>query len=411
MICAISSGAVRRKRVDMLAGSKSASYDGIALVAPVTIPYQRFSEQGAQWFIGSALRNMIEQAGIQKIDVDGLAISSFSLKPDSVITLTEYFDMTVRWIEELPFGGASGVLALRRAARAIQAGDAEIIACIGGDTSKPDGFAELVGNFSTFTMDASYPYGSAGPNGAFSLITQNYMDTYGACREDFGRLCLAQRYNARHYPHALLGGKDLTMEDYLSARQISGPLHLFDCVMPCAGADSFLVTSIERARTLGLGYVEVLAADELHNAFPEDPVQYRGGWELYHDRLYDTAGIGPGDVDLLQTYDDYPVICFLQMEGLGFCEKGQAAEFVAKTGTRFDDAGLPHNTSGGQLSCGQAGSAAGYMGIVETMRQLTGTALGQQVQDAVTGMVSGYGMVNYDRGLCSAATILKRGSA
>ena len=388
-----------------------APYDGVALVAPVTLPYQRFSEHGAQWFIGGALREMIAQAGIDKDAVDGLAISSFSLGPDSVITLTEYFDMTVRWIEELPYGGAAGVLAMRRAARAIQAGDAEIIACIGGETSKPEGFAELVGEFSTFTKDASYPYGGAGPNAAFSLITQNYMDTYGVSREDFGRLCIAQRYNAQHYPHALLGKKGLVMEDYLSARQISGPLHLFDCVMPCAGAEGFLIMSTDRATSLGLPFVEVLAADECHNAFHDDPVQFRGGWALYRDGLYERAGRGPAEIDLLQTYDDYPVICFLQMEDLGFCDKGGAAAFLVENDTRFDGGGLPHNTSGGQLSCGQAGAAAGYMGMVETIRQLTGTALGQQVPDATTGLVSGYGMVNYDRGLCSAAAILARGGS
>ena len=313
---------------ESMQGSTPIAYEGVALVAPVTVPYERFSEHGAQWFIGSALREMIARAGIDKDVVDGLAISSFSLKPDSVITLTEYFDMTVRWIEELPYGGASGVLAARRAARAIQAGDADIIACIGGDTSKPDGFTELAGNFSTFTRDASWPYGAAGPNAAFSMITQNYMDEYSVTREGFGRLCVEQRYNAQHYPHALLGGKELSMEDYLSARQISGPLHLFDCVMPCAGAESFLVMSTERAEALGLPFVEMLAADECHNAFPQDPVQFRSGWELFRDGLYDRAGCGPEDMDLLQTYDDYPVICFLQMEDLGFCDKGQAAEFV-----------------------------------------------------------------------------------
>jgi acetyl-CoA acetyltransferase len=390
--------------------SVPASYQGVALVAPVTIPYQRYSEQGAQWFIGRALREMIDQAGIEKSAVDGLAISSFSLKLDSAITLTQYFDMTLRWIQDLPYGGASGILGLRRAARAIQAGDAEIVACIGADTSSPNSFSETVGKFSTFTIDASYPYGAAGPNLPFSLITQHYMDTYGVTREDFGRLCLAQRYNAQHFEHALLGKKSLSMDDYLGARQIAGPLHLFDCVMPCAGAESFLIMSIERARDLGLDYAEVMAADELHNAFPEDPIQFRGGWANYRDQLYQSAGIGPEDVDLLQTYDDYPVINFLQMEDLGFCEKGQAARFVAENSTRFDGGGLPQNTSGGQLSCGQAGSAAGYMGIVETMRQLAGVAEGRQVPDADVGMISGYGMINYDRGLCSAAAILKRGS-
>ena len=390
-----------------------AAYDGVALVAPVTVPYSRFSDKGAQWFFGKALSAVISSAGIQKSDVDGMAVSSFTLAPDSIITLTQYFSMSPRWIEQIPLGGASGVIAMRRAARAIQMGDANIIACIGADTSKPDGFKELVANFSSFSADAAYPYGAAGPNGAFSLITQHYMDQYGATREDFGQICLTQRHNAQSYDHALIK-KDLDMAGYLSARPIAGPIHMFDCVMPCAGAEGFLVMSIEKAVELGLPYVTIAGAGELHNAFPDDPIQYRAGWADFAAQMYEQAKMGPEDVDLLYTYDDYPVISMMQMEDLGFCDKGEAPYFVNTVNMTFDaqkDDGprLVHNSSGGQLSGGQAGSAAGYMGMVEAIRQLTDQALGNQVSDAETALVSGYGMINYDRGLCATAALLKKG--
>ncbi|WP_420717546.1 thiolase family protein [Emcibacter sp.] len=392
-----------------MSAKKPASYDGVALVAPVTIPYVRFSDHGAQWFFGRALAELVKSAGIDKQDIDGLAVSSFTLAPDSAITLTQYFSLTPRWIEQVPLGGASGVVSLRRAARAIQSGDAEVIACIGADTSKKEGFKELVENFSTFSAAASYPYGAAGPNGAFALITQNYMDRFGARREDFARIALSQRHNAQAYDHALIK-KPLSLEAYLDARPIAGPLHMFDCVMPCAGAEAFLVMSVERAKSLGRPYVIIRGADELHNAYTdEDPIQYRAGWDIFAPGMYERAGIGPKDMDLLYTYDDYPVISMMQMEDLGFCAKGEAARFVQDNPLTFDGGGLVHNSSGGQLSCGQAGSAAGYMGVVEAMRQLTGTALGQQVKGAERALVSGYGMINYDRGLCATAAILQTG--
>ena len=384
-------------------------YSGIALVCPTTLGYSKTSEHSARWFIGSVLRELIATAGIDKAEVDGLAISSFSLAPDSVSFLTQHFNMSVRWLEQLPFGGASGILAMRRAARAVQCGDADIVACIGGDTAAAGSFRELVADFSSFSNSASYPYGSGGPNTPFALITQRYMDEYGAGREDFGRLAVSQRYNARHFAGALLGDKPLSMEDYLAARPICTPLHLYDCVMPCAGGEGFLLMSQERARALGLAYVSILAADERHNAFADDPVQLRGGWPLFRDPLYAAAGIGPADIDLVQTYDDYPVISMLQLEGLGFCEPGGAAQLVRDTPLTFDGGGLPHNTSGGQLSVGQAGAAAGYLGLVETIRQLTHSAGDNQVPGAEFALVSGYGMINYDRGLCSAATILRGG--
>ncbi len=383
------------------------------MVAPTSFGYARDSSRGAAWFIGRTLQQMLAESRLEKREVDGFAISSFSLGADSVISLTQNFQISPRWIEQLPYGGASGVVALRRAARAVQAGDANIVACIGGDATAHVSFASIAAEFSSFTIDASFPYGGGGPNAAFALITQNYMDQYGAQREDFGRVAVAQRYNANHYAGALLGHKPLSMADYLQARAIAGPLHLFDCVMPCAGGEGFLVMSVDRARALQVPWCTILSADELHNAHREDDIQYRGGWTEYADRLYQTAGLGVEDIDILQTYDDYPAISMLQMEDLGFCNKGEAPLFVQQTDLRFDGSGpeknkLPHNTSGGQLSVGQAGSAAGYLGVVESIRQLTDTARGNQVENARHTLVSGFGMINYDRGLCSAAAILGR---
>ncbi|PLW82396.1 acetyl-CoA acetyltransferase [Kineobactrum sediminis] len=388
-------------------------YSGIALTAPISFGYAKQSPKGAAWFIGRTLQLMLARAGLGKDDVDGFAVSSFSLGTDSAITLTQNFEFSPRWIEQLPYGGASGILALRRAARAIQAGDASIVACIGGDGAAHRSFEATAANFSSFTIDASFPYGGGGPNAAFGLITQRYMDEFDARREDFGAIAVAQRYNANHYPPALLGHKTLSLEQYLSARPIAGPLHLFDCVMPCAGGEGFLMMSEDRARALGLPYCTILAAGELHNAHREDDIQLRGGWTEYANQLWAMAGLGPEDVDILQTYDDYPVISMMQMEDLGFCGKGEAPQWLKTTDLRFDGSGpqqhkLAHNTSGGQLSVGQAGAAAGYMSVVETIRQLTGDTEGNQVPGARHAMVSGFGMINYDRGLCSAATILAR---
>jgi acetyl-CoA acetyltransferase len=151
--------------------------------------------------------------------------------------------------------------------------------------------------------------------------------------------------------------------------------------------------------------VRLLGAIERHNAFPDDPVQYRGGWAMDRDTLYEQAGIGPDGIDFLQAYDDYPVISVLQFEGLGFCREGEGPAFIRAN--TFEAAGtFPFNTSGGQLSVGQAGAAGGHLGIVEAIRQLTGETPGARVANARHGLVSGFGMINYDRGICSGAAVL-----
>lgn len=382
------------------------AYDGIVLCAPVTVPYLRYSVESAHWWIGQGLRGLADRTGLRRQDFDGFSVSSFTTGPDTAIALTQHFGLSPRWLDHIPLGGASGVVALRRAARAVQAGDAEIVACVAGDTNHVDSFRRTLAGFSRFAQDAVYPYGAGGPNMSFALIARAYMERYGATREDFGKICVAQRANAIDVPHALMK-KPLTLDEYMAARPISDPIHLFDCVMPCAGAEAFLVCREETARSLGLPAARLLSTIERHNAFADDPIQLRGGWAVDADELWAMAGIGPAEIDLVETYDDYPVISMMQFEDLGFCAKGEGPAFVRQHD--LTNAGsFPHNTNGGQLSVGQAGAAGGYLGLVEALRQLTGEPLGRQVPKAGTALVSGFGMINYDRGLASCAAVLAR---
>jgi len=381
-----------------------AAYDDVVIAAPVTRPYTRYSIRGAHWFLAGALAELMRRCGLAKQEIDGLCVSSFTLAPDTAVGLTQHLGMTLRWLDHIPMGGACGIVALRRAARAVQCGDADAVACVAGDTNHPDSFRMNLATFSQFARDAVYPYGSGGANASFAFLTAYYMRTYGATPEDFGKLCVAQRANALKFPHALMK-KPLTLDEYLTARLIADPLRLFDCVMPCAGADAFVVLRRARAEQLGLPYARVLATIERHNAFPDDPVQYRGGWALDREELYAQADVGPQDIDVLATYDDYPVISLMQIEDLGFCKKGEAPDFVRRHSLTADGS-FPINTSGGQLSAGQAGAAGGFLGLVEIVRQLTGQSLGGAVPDARVGLASGFGMINYDRGLCSGAAIL-----
>lgn len=379
-------------------------YDGVAVAVPVTVPYRRYATQGAHWFIAAALRALLAESGLDKSALDGLTVSSFSLGPDTAVGVTQQLGLSPRWLDHLPTGGASGVMALRRAARAVQAGDADIVACVAGDTNHVDSFRQMLGGFSFFARDASYPYGAGGPNSVFAFITAHYMRRYGARREDFGRIAVAQRANATKNPRALLR-KPLTLEQYLDARPVAEPLHLFDCVMPCAGGEAFLVMSEARARDLGLPHALLRGAIERHNAYADDPVMERGGWRVDRDELYAQAGVGPQAVDFIQTYDDYPVIAMLQFEDLGFCDKGEGPAFVRSHDLTYAGS-FPNNTGGGQLSAGQAGAAGGFLGLTETLRQLTGAAGERAVPDAKLGLVCGFGMVAYDRCLCTGAAIL-----
>ena len=386
--------------------SQRQSYEGVAVAVPITVPYQRYCTQGAHWFVGQAVQALVQASGVAKDDIDGLCLSSFSLSPDTAVGLTQHLGLSPRWLDHIPTGGASGVMSLRRAARAVQAGDASVVACIGADTNHVDSFRQTLGSFSHFARDASYPYGSGGPNSVFAFITANYMRTYGARREDFGRIAVDQRSNALKNPNALFK-KPLSLDEYMAGRPISDPIHLFDCVMPCAGADAFLVMGQDRARDLGLPHAIIRGAIERHNAYANDPIMVQGGWRRDLHDLYAQADATPAQVDFVQTYDDYPVIVMMQFEDLGFCAKGEGPQFVREHRMTHDGS-FPNNTSGGQLSVGQAGAAGGFIGMVEALRQLCDQAGERSVPGAQLGLVSGFGMVTYDRCLCTGAVLLGR---
>ncbi|UVI36430.1 thiolase family protein [Brevibacterium spongiae] len=386
--------------------SHRANYDGVAVAVPVTVPYQRFSDRPVHWWIGKALKALVDQSGLAKEQIDGFSLASFTLAPDNPVGVAQHMGMSLRWVDGISLGGASGVVGLRRAARAVQAGDANVVACVAADVNQPGSFRDLVTTFSRFAQDGAYPYGGAGPNASFALLTDYYMRTYGATAEDFGKLAVSQRTNALSNPNALFR-TPLTLQDYVEARPIADPIKLFDCVMPCSGADAFLVMREEIARDLDIGYTHLRGTIERHNSFEHDPVQFRGGWQMDSDELWGMADLGPDDMDFLQTYDDYPVISMLQFEDLGFCAKGEGPDFVRQNEFTIEGS-FPHNTSGGQLSVGQAGAAGGTLGMVEALRQLTDMPAGAPVTEAKAGLVSGFGMINYDRGLCSAAAILSR---
>ena len=134
-----------------------AAYDGIVLTAPVSVPYERYSKQSAHWWIGRALHGLKTVTGLGPADIDGLSVSSFTLFPDTAVGLTQHFGVSPRWLDHIPMGGASGVVALRRAGRAVQAGDADVVACVAGDTNHVNSFRSMLTSFSRFSPGCSLP--------------------------------------------------------------------------------------------------------------------------------------------------------------------------------------------------------------------------------------------------------------
>jgi acetyl-CoA acetyltransferase len=129
----------------------------------------------------------------------------------------------------------------------------------------------------------------------------------------------------------------------------------------------------------------------------------RTGLAACADALWDDAGFGPDDTDVTMVYDDYPAMSLIQLADLGYSDDPGRLIRERIAGRR-----LAVNTSGGQLSAGQAGAAGGLHGLVEAVRQLRGETGDRQVQGARRALVAGYGMVCYRYGACAGAAVLER---
>jgi acetyl-CoA acetyltransferase len=380
-------------------------FEGVRIVGAGQTEYAKKSPKSVQRLLYEASDAALKDAGLPWSAVDGLAVTCFMLPPDNVATVAEHLGIEARFLFQGLYGGASGIIGMAHAARAIRDGSCEVAIVAAADAFDVAAHNETLDRFNGSIKEYMSPQGFGGANGMFALHTRLYMERYGATREDFGRFCIALRENGLRNPNSLFK-QPLTMEGYLNAKPIADPLRLYDCVMPCVGGDAIVLASEKVAANLKGPSLRILASEEIHNFPANDPYHVPGGWAGFSDRLWSRAGTSPDRMDFAQLYDDYPVMAFVQLEGLGFCPPGTAHKFVRDTDITVKGT-LPINTGGGQLSAGQAGASGGMIGVYEAAAQLLGNA-GERQVDCRRGLVAGYGMVAYGRGLCSSAAILER---
>ena len=370
-----------------------------AIVGAHETPYSRHPPEGTDTtgLLAVAVAGALADAGLAPGAVDGLGVASFSLAPDHAIDLAWRLGLRVRWLMDDSGGGASGVNMLQHAVRAIEAGDAETIVLCSGDHLDRAAFRRLVEEYNRATVEHLAPLGYAGPNALFAMLTRRWLTARDLDRSALGAIPVAQRAWAAGNPGAVYRSP-LTMEEYLGSPWVAEPLTRYDCVPVVSGADAIVVAAEPAGRQ-----VRVRAVAALHNPDHQQGPGFGEGFTDVARRLWPLAGVAPEDVEAAYLYDDYPVMVAVQAEELGLVGDGDIGRWL-----REDVLGghWPLNTSGGQLSAGQAGAAGGMHGLVEAVRQLRGVAEGRQV-DARLALVAGYGMVLMRHGACHNAAVLE----
>ncbi len=233
------------------------------------------------------------------------------------------------------------------------------------------------------------PFGAQAVH-AVAMAASQHMARYGTTRETLGWIALNARANAALDPTALY--RDLlTMDQYLDARPISTPFGLFDCDALCDGAVAVVVSAVDAA------------ADAPHPVYVEatgSQITERMEWDqgvLSHEphvlgpaaHVWTRTTLRPEDITVAELFDGFSFNCLSWIEALGFCEVGEAKEFLDGGKNIALDGLLPVNTHGGQLSHGRTHG----MGLVhEAVTQLRGAGGDRQVADATTAIVTSGGL-------------------
>jgi acetyl-CoA acetyltransferase len=369
-----------------------------AIVGIAETDYLRGTEQSILQMILSASMSAIHDAGLKPSDVNAILPPPGFVAWDEIAAHLGVAD--VRYTACPQMGGASATASLLTAAMAIAAGVADVVLMTVGWNGysairpRPDArpnkrrfnaaFFETVKNYYA-------PYGLRSAPWWYSLYLQRYAKHYKVPPEAAGAIAVACRKHAQLNPKALMRDRPLTMEEYLASPYITEPLRKLDCCVETDCAAAVVMTSVERARDLPHVPVTFLGGAEGHPNRPDELINRKDvldlGLDLAAPRAFAMAGVGKDDMDFLQIYDCFTYVALLEIEALGYAERGAAADFV-KNGNIELGGRFPMNTHGGLMS---QGHCWGMNHIVEATRQLRHEGGAAQVKDCELGLVTGYG--------------------
>lgn len=338
--------------------------------------------------MGQAVIRAAEDAGISLSDIDGLFASTTELTMPA-LTVAEYLGLDLRYIDGTQIGGSSFMAHLNHARGAISAGLCDVAVVTHGSTQRSVGRSKA--------SPQEYPpyeapYRPVNPVSAYSLAASRYLHQFGASREHLAEVAVSAREWAKLNPKAFKR-EDLTVEEVLSAPMVSSPLGVRDCCLVTDGGAAAIVMSESRAKSLGLKPIYILGVAEMasHRFVSNMPDITTTGATISGKRAFAEAGLSPSDIDVAELYDAFTITTLLFLEDLGFCKKGEAAEFV-KEGNIRPGGSLPVNTNGGGLSYCHPGMY-GLLLIVEATRQLRGECGDRQVSGAEVALAHGNGGV------------------
>src|SRR5471030_1831268 len=322
-------------------------------------------------------KGALEDAGLTKDDVDGYfcAGDAPGLGPMSMV---EYMGLRPRHVDSTDTGGSSYVLHVGHAAEAIAAGKCKVALITLAGRPRAEGMATGTvprsrGGTPTPDEPFEFPYGPTVVN-MYANCAMRHMYEYGTTSEQLAWIKVAASHHAQYNPHALLK-EVVTVEEVLASPMIATPLHRMDCCVITDGGGALIVTSPEVARQLKRPKVKIIGAGEAPKGTYGGKVDLTYSGAVWSGpQAFAEAGVKPSDIKYASIYDSFTITVLMQIEDLGFCQKGQGGKFVSDGNLISGVGKLPFNTDGGGLCSNHPANRGGITKIIEAVRQLRGEA-------------------------------------
>ena len=345
----------------------------IAVVGVGNTAYGNFPDVSDYGLGAQAFRSAIQDCGLDKNEIDGLVCC----RVPYYARMGEILGLDPRWTLQMPPHGRMSGMSIVEAALALHTGAAKYVALIYANIGRSRR-VNYGGEESAAFWD---PWGFTSPGAAHAMMFRMHMERYGTTTRQLAEVSVAFRRHAMLQPDAVMK-TPMSIDDHEASRPIVEPLRLFDYCLINDGAVCLILTTADRARDLkkppvlisGFGARDAFRRSAIPNF---DPDFWYAETRDAGEQAYAMADVGPSDIDALMCYDNFSPTVLFSLEGLGFCQRGEAGSFV-EGGTLQLGNRLPTNTDGGHLS---SSYMQGWALNVEAVRQLRGECGERQVPD------------------------------
>lgn len=367
----------------------------VAVIGVGETPYYKHGQSPDPEFV-LALKAIIaacEDAGMDPKAIDGFA--SYSNDRNEPSRLAAALGLPALRFSNMQWGGGGGggSAAIGNAASAIITGMSD---CVVVFRALAQGqFARFgLGNVgATVSGEAAFnaPYGVMSPGQKYGMRVMRFMHEHGVRPAALRAVSMASYHHAQTNPRAVMHGRPLTEEKYDNSRWIVEPFRLFDMCLENDGAAALVLVSAERAKEfakppaylLGVGQ----GSEHRNGATSHNGPHYgTASFSTVAPRLYEMAGVGPKDIDVLQSYENFTGGVVLSMVEHGFCQPEEVNDYFTVDRFLAPSGQLPLNTSGGNL-------AECYMhGLelpIEAVRQIRGESTAQVPTVNISMVTSG----------------------